>query len=251
MAISSSWRGSVGIIKPTLRLGGIEEFIRLLPEGIGVLPLFVNIRKGTADEFKSVLDHFEERVKMLADVPVELIHPEGAPPFMVHGLTGEREIVRRWEQQYGVPIVTAPQTQLEAMHALGIRRIVGVSYFRGDINETFAQYFRDAGIEVLAMAGMDVDFDRAQHLSSHEVYGFTRRTFLDHPGADGVYLLGSGWKITDVVQTMEDDFGVPVIHAQMARIWAIQHRLHVREPRTGYGRLLAEFPKPVQPALAR
>jgi hypothetical protein len=149
VAISSSWRGSVGIIKPTMRLGGIEEFIRLLPEGIGVLPLFVNIRKGTADEFKGVLDHFEEHVKTLAGVPVELIHPEGAPPFMVHGLAGEREIVQRWERAYGVPIVTAPQTQVEAMRALGIRRIVGVSYFRGDINETFAQYFRDAGIEVL------------------------------------------------------------------------------------------------------
>lgn len=251
MAISSSWRGSVGIIKPTMRLGGIEEFIRLLPEGIGVLPLYVNIRKGTAEEFKSVLDHFEEKVKMLADVPVELIHPEGAPPFMVHGFAGEHEIVKGWERKYGVPIVTAPQTQVEAMRALGIRRIVGVSYFRGDINETFARYFRDAGIEVLAMAGMDVDFDRAQHLSSHEVYGFTRETFLKNPGADGVYLLGSGWKITDIVQMMEDDFGVPVIHAQMARIWAIQNRLHVREPRPGFGRLLAEHPQPVEVALAR
>jgi maleate cis-trans isomerase len=250
VAISSSWRGSVGIIKPTMRLGGIEEFIRLLPEGIGVLPLFVNIRKGTADEFKGVLDHFEEHVKTLAGVPVELIHPEGAPPFMVHGLAGEREIVQRWERAYGVPIVTAPQTQVEAMRALGIRRIVGVSYFRGDINETFAQYFRDAGIEVLAMAGMDDDFDRAQNLSSHEVYAHTRKTFIENPGADGIYMLGSGWKVTDIVQLMENDFGVPVVHAQMARLWAIQNRLHVREPRLGYGRLLAEHPEPVEVALA-
>ena len=174
MAITSTWRGSVGIIKPTMRLGGIEEFIRLLPEGIGVLPLFVNIRKGTADEFRSVLDHFEAHVKTLAEVPVELIHPEGAPPFMVHGYEGERTIVEGWRRKYGVPIVTAAQTQVEAMRALGIRRIVGVSYFRGDINDTFARYFTDAGIEVLAMAGMDVDFDRAQFLSSHEVYAHTR-----------------------------------------------------------------------------
>lgn len=250
MSLSSSWRGSVGIIKPTMRLGGIEEFIRLLPEGIGVLPLFVNIRKGTADEFRGVLDHFEDHVKTLAGVPVELIHPEGAPPFMVHGLAGEREIVKRWEHQYGVPVVTAPMTQLEAMHALGIRRIVGISYFRGDINDTFARYFRDAGIEVLAMSGMDVDFDRAQNLSSHEVYGHTRRTFLENPGADGIYLLGSGWKITDIVQLLEDDLGVPVVHAQMARIWAIQNRLHVREPRRGYGRLLAEHPPHADVSLA-
>jgi maleate cis-trans isomerase len=170
---------------------------------------------------------------------------------MVHGLAGEREIVQGWERKYGVPIVTAAQTQVEAMHALGIRRIVGVSYFRGDINETFAQYFRDAGIEVLAMAGMDVDFDRAQNLSSHEVYAHTRATFVANPGADGIYMLGSGWKVTDIVQMMEDDFGVPVIHAQMARLWAIQHRLHVRQPRTGYGRLLAEFPPPAAVSVQR
>jgi maleate isomerase len=241
--ITSSWRGSVGIIKPTLRLGGIEEFIRLLPEGIGVLPLFVNIKKGTSDEFKTVLDHFEDRVKDLAGAGVELVCPEGAPPFMVHGLAGERDIVARWEQKYKVPIVTAPMTQLDAMRALGLRRIVGVSYFRGEINETFAKYFRDAGIEVLAMSGMDVDFDRVQDLSSHQVYAHTRKTFLANPGADGIYMLGSGWHITDILQTLEDDMGVPVVHAVTARIWAIQRRLHVHEPRPGYGRLLAELPR--------
>ena len=34
----TSWRGVVGCIKPTLRPGGLEELIRMLPEGIGVLP---------------------------------------------------------------------------------------------------------------------------------------------------------------------------------------------------------------------
>ena len=33
----SAWRGIAGIIHPTLRPGALEEFIRLLPEGIGVL----------------------------------------------------------------------------------------------------------------------------------------------------------------------------------------------------------------------
>jgi maleate isomerase len=239
----SSWRGTVGIIKPTMRPGGIEEFIRLLPEGIGVLPLFVNIRKGTVDEFKAVLDHFEAHVKTLAEADVDLIHPEGAPPFMVHGLDGERTIVQRWEQRYGVPVVTAAMTQLEAMRALGLRRIVGVTYFRGEINETFARYFRDAGIEVLAMEGMDVDFDRAHWLSSREVYAHTRNAFLKHPDADGIYMLGSGWHVLDILEMLEQDMGVPVVHALTARIWAIERRLHVHEPIRGYGRLLADLPE--------
>lgn len=242
----TSWRGSIGIIKPTLRQGGIEEFIRLLPEGIGVIPLFLNIRKGTVDEFKSVLDQFEERVQMLAEAGVDVIHPEGAPPFMVHGLQGERAIVDRWQQAYGVPIFTAPQSQVEAMQALGLKRIVGVTYFRGEINETFAQYFRDAGFDVLAMEGMDVDFHRAQFLSSREVYAFTRRAFLKHQDVDGIYMLGSGWRVLDIVEMLEQDLRVPVVHAMTARVWAVQHRLHVHQPIAGYGRLLAELPEPVR-----
>ena len=46
-----SWRGIVGDIKPTHRPGSLEEFIRLLPEGIGVIPLTVGIRSGTEKEF--------------------------------------------------------------------------------------------------------------------------------------------------------------------------------------------------------
>ena len=37
--VFTSWRGVVGCVKPTHRPGSLEEFIRLLPEGIGVVPL--------------------------------------------------------------------------------------------------------------------------------------------------------------------------------------------------------------------
>ena len=57
----SSWRGMAGIIHPTLRPGPLEEFIRLLPEGIGVLPLFANIRRGTREEFASAIDACHRR----------------------------------------------------------------------------------------------------------------------------------------------------------------------------------------------
>ncbi len=245
------WRGTVGVIKPTMRPGGLEELIRLLPEGIGVLPLFVNIRRGTADEFKDVLPAFEARVAELAEANVDLVHPEGAPPFMVHGLEGERTIVRRWEEQYGVPIVTAPMTQVEAMNALGLQRIVGVTYFSGSINDTFARYFADAGFDVLAMEGMEVPFQAVGRLSSHEVYAHARKAFLRHPSADGIYMLGSGWRVLDIVDLLEQDLEVPIVHAIPARVWSIQRRLHVRQPVQGFGRLLAEMPPlPVEARVA-
>ena len=63
----SSWRGIVGIIKPTMRPGGLEDMIRLLPEGIGVIPLFNNITRGDRKEFKAVMKEYDEKVAILAE----------------------------------------------------------------------------------------------------------------------------------------------------------------------------------------
>lgn len=238
----TNWRGTVGVIKPTMRPGGIEEFIRLLPEGIGVIPLFMNIRRGTEDEFRDVLPAVEAKVAELAAADVDWIHPEGAPPFMVHGLEAERAVVRRWEETYHKPISTAPMTQVDALHAVGARRILGVTYFTGSINDIFARYFQDAGFDVVAMEGISVPFEQVGGLSSHEVYGHTRRAFLRNPGADAIYLLGSGWRVLDIVEMLEQDFQVPVVHAVTARLWAVQRALHLRQPINGYGRLLSELP---------
>src|SRR5438046_7815106 len=148
-----------------MRPGSLEGFIRFLPDGVGVIPLFLNVREGTESEFKAVLNAVEERVAELAALKVDLIHPEGAPPFMVQGYAGESKIVQEWEKRFGVPIITAPQTQVEALRTMDIQRFVGVTYFTGDINNIFSRYFEDAGFEVLAMEGMEVPFTDVQRLS--------------------------------------------------------------------------------------
>ena len=91
--VFASWRGVVGCVKPTHRPGSLEEFIRLLPEGIGVVPVYLNFQRGTEDEFRAALNAVHEKVAELATEGVDLIHPEGAPPFMVHGYKGEATII--------------------------------------------------------------------------------------------------------------------------------------------------------------
>ena len=59
----TSWRGVVGCIKPTMRPGGLEELIRMLPDGIGVIPLFLNISEGTTAEFKRAVAPYEPLVQ--------------------------------------------------------------------------------------------------------------------------------------------------------------------------------------------
>src|ERR1700754_3025217 len=103
----TSWRGVVGCIKPTLRPGGIEELIRMLPDGICIIPLFLNIRHGTTSEFERAVAPYEPMVEQLVEAGCDLIHPEGAPPFMLLGYNGEARKLEEWEKQFKVPFFTS------------------------------------------------------------------------------------------------------------------------------------------------
>jgi maleate cis-trans isomerase len=214
----------------------------MLPEGIGVIPLFLGIKEGTTDEFKRAIAPYEPLIAQLAEAGCDLIHPEGAPPFMVLGHKGEAELIKKWQRQYKVPVFTSGTNQVRALRALKVKRFVGATYFTGAINNVFAKYFTDAGFEVLGMEGISAPFDQIGQLSSQEVYAHVKRAFLKHrEHAQAIYLLGSGWRVLPVIDLLEQDLGVPVIHPVPARCWEIQLRLSIRQPVKGFGRLLAEM----------
>jgi maleate isomerase len=238
----TSWRGVVGCIKPTLRPGGLEELIRMLPEGIGVIPLFLNIQEGTRAEFKRVVATYEPQVALLAEQKCDLIHLIGAPPFMVLGRKAETRLIAGWRKKYRTPIFTVAQNHVAALKALNAKSIIGATYFPPKLNAIFAQYMRDAGIDVLAMDGIDVPFHKVQELPSRRIYAHIKRSFQRHKSAEAIYMLGSGWRTLDIIAKLERELGVPVVHPVTARAWEIQKRLRVRKPVAGYGRLLRDLP---------
>ena len=237
-----SWRGVVGDIKPTHRPGSLEEFIKLLPEGIGVIPLTVGISSGTEKEFHDVLADYQQKAAQLAELGVDLISIGGAPPMMVHGFKGEEKIVTDLAAKHGIPIDTSGRSTAAAMTALRIKNFVGVTYFPERMNQIFSRYFTEAGFEVAAMEGIDVPFKDVGKLSGEEIYKHTKKVFLKHAGADAIYMLGSGWRLLKIVRLLEQDLQVPVVYALGAKLWEVQKRFHVREPIKGYGRLLEELP---------
>jgi len=239
---SSNQRGTVGIVRPTARAGGFADLLAMLPKGIGVKHTCLSVQSGTVEEFKRVILDYEDKVAELAKDGADAVNPSGAPPFMVLGYAAEQELIRDWRAKYGVPVFTSGTSHVDALRALKARQFVGATYFRGDINKIYARYFADAGFKVLDMAGMNVDFDKVPQLSSRQVYDFVKGAFLANPSAEAIYMLGPAWRALDIVEPLERELGVPVVHAVPAQCWDIQRHLKVREPMQGFGRLAAELP---------
>ena len=235
-------RGIVGLVKPTYRPGSTESFIKLMPDGVGFIALHVGVSAGTDQEFQDALTIAEKKVAKLAKLGADIVMIMGAPPTMVHGYGADAETATQLTQKYGVTVLTATIAQVEAFRALGIRRLVGITYFKDDLNRKFAKFLEDGGFEVAAMKGLDVPFADAGKISPDEIYAFAKKVFIESGGADGIYMLGAGWHNLPIIELLERDLQTNVVSSIPAQVWATQKRLHIRAPVKGYGRLLEEMP---------
>jgi maleate cis-trans isomerase len=239
---ASNWRGLVGCIKPTANNSSLVDMIRLLPPGIGVVPVYLNETEGTREEFQNSYANYEKSVAYLASLHCDAISIEGAPPFMILGPEAEAKLVDGWKQKYQTDMFTSSQNQVNVLRAMNIKNILGITPFGPDLNKSYAKYFEDCGIGVVAMEGIEVSFRSIPDVPSEVIYSFIKKKFLQHTGAYAVYILGSPLDALGIVAVLEQDLGVPVVQPTAARIWEIQRRLHVRQPIKGYGSLLETLP---------
>jgi len=242
-----SWRMpttelTVGFINPTDRPERKNDPPDpLLPAGIKTISTTIGLHQGTIEEFRGALGAIEDKVRELAGMKVDLIHPGGAPPFMVHGAKREREVLDAWQQRYGVPLITSGTAQTAAMRALGVTKFVGLTYFPPELNDLFASYFGECGFGVLAMEGVDVPFADVPSLPPERIFEQACAAVEAHPEAEAVYMLGSAWRILALIDPLEQKLQLPIIAAPPVRAWAIRRQLGINESLPGYGRLLAEM----------
>lgn len=232
----------VGCILPTRGSKAHQELTTILPACVTPLLRELDIRKGTIDEFRSAIMSYKPHITHFAEQKVDLIHPEGTPPFMLLGYEGERRIVEEWRTETGVEIFTSGMSQIEAMRRLGMRKFVGVGY---DFEDTtiVSRYFVAAGFEVLGLERPSgVAWHEVGRLGPDELVALIKTLARRYPTADGVYIQGGGWRTLHIIQRLEDELKLPVAQPVAVRCWDIQRRLGMREPRRDFGELLSTMP---------
>lgn len=234
---------TVGVIKPVLESASHSQLERIMPAGVSFESIYLGIKYRSVAEFRAVMAAYEEKVPEMAARGVDLLHPEGAPPFMLEGLDGEKRRIAAWEDRFGIPVFTTGMTQLAAMEALGVRKFVGITPFSGELADIFQGYFAEAGMDVLSMTTPVVPPDSIYDHGADEIFDLMVAAFNAQPvGSDALFVLGSDWPVFDIVDRLESAIGVPVLHPVSVRCWYIQKRLGLNQPVPGYGRILSDLP---------
>jgi maleate cis-trans isomerase len=235
-------RGIVGLVKPTYRPGSMESFIKLMPEGVGFIPAHAGVRAGNEKELQEALTVAEKKVARLAELGADVVMIMGAPPTMVRGHGADRQIAESLTAKYKIPVTVATIAQVDAFRALGMKKLVGVTYFQDDMNQRFAKFLEDDGFEVKAMKGIEVPFKGRRQTGPGGDLQLRQETFLEAGKADGIYMLGAGWHNLAGDRDAREDLKTTVLSSIPAQVWATKKILNLNEPLAGYGRLLAEMP---------
>ena len=196
----SSWRGVVGMVNPTMRPGMTEEVCRLLPEGIGLIPLFLNISRGTEDEFETMMPHYEKLDRGAGRA--ELRHHPSERRAAVHGarLQGRGEDRRGLGEEVQDPDhaasrrTTCARSRRSRPRASSARPISPTSSTRSSRNIS-----RTPASRCAAWPASTCPSTRCRSCRASRSTPTSRSSFLKAKGADAIYMLGSGWRTLNII----------------------------------------------------
>jgi maleate cis-trans isomerase len=233
----------IGVIKPSTTSNSFSDLGSLLPDDIELVPEYMGFKYKSIEEFLACMPIYADKVASLVGKGCEIIHPEGAPPFMLQGLAKETAFIKEWSEAHNVPVFTTGTTQVAAMAALGVERFIGLTPFAGVLADAFRQYFTDVGLEVIHMGKPVADDATVYDLTTEGIRDHIIDAYRAIPGdSQALYILGSGWRVLDVIEELEAALDVPVLHPVVVRCWYILTMLGRSDPIAGHGRLLATMP---------
>src|SRR5208282_4301179 len=171
-------------------------------------------------------------IELLASVQPDVIVVAHTATSYYLGRGGEADLLARLEKSTGKRVITAFGSVLRALERLNVRRLaLGTPYSR----ETTLQgktHLEAHGLEVVNFAnvqGVGNIYDE----TAERAYGLAR--LVDREDAEAVFLSGTGMP---VLEMLEQDLGKPVISSASAMMWHALRLAGVRQPISGYGRLL-------------
>jgi len=243
-----AWRGRIGLIQPTHRGKSFHYWYRLAPPGVEIVPTFIGFRRGEREAFERAFDKAEEIAASLVEVGANIIAIGGLPPFALKGYEFDSAWTERISSRLGVPVVTPMQACALALRTLGVRRVALASYFGEELAAALATYFSNFGLDSIVLEGyrrgqeseglFSTPLMSLDDVSKEQVYRYCRDAVLPRRSeVDGLFVAGSGWDATPMVEHLESDLGIPVVISLLAQEWLALRRLHVAVPMEGYGSL--------------
>jgi maleate isomerase len=136
----------------------------------------------------------------------------------IRGLAGEADLVASMVEAGAPTAVTTSGAVIWAAHALGVKKMAVVTPYDEAVGAKLRAYLNEAGLEVTAHNDMGLT-GRIWTVPYEITADLARR--IAQGGGDAVFLSCTNLRTYDLIASLEQELGVPVLTANQVTMWAV------------------------------
>ncbi len=235
------WRARIGLLIPSNNAVIEPEFARMAPEGVAVYGARVLCGVEPPERLEQKLREAETQAARLADTQVNVLAYACLATSFFRPEGWSEAFCRKIEDGTGVPCLTAESALVEALQAVGAKRLAVATPQPSSRNSHVERLFSRAGFEVRAIRSLEiVDLAEVNRPGPETAYRLGRDADRAAPNADAVCILATDFRTIEAIEPLERDLGKPVVTNNQAVFWACLRRAGLRSALPGLGRLLRD-----------
>jgi len=212
------------------------DFNRMAPKGVTVHSARMLLDDVTPESLERMAGEAEQAARLLSTADVDLLVYGCTSGSLIRGVEWETSLVHRIEAASDTPAVTTAGTVVEALRALGARKIRVFTPYTDPVNRLEKTFLEAHGFQVASIRGMGlVDNLKIGRVIPAEI----ERLVEPGPGADCIFISCTNLPAVPLIQALEERHRTPVVTSNQASMWAALKRLG-KPGVEGYGALLRD-----------
>lgn len=196
----------------------------------------IRLQEITIDELEAMENQLLEGVNRLADAEVNVIGYGCTSGSLFKGKDHDREIEEKMTTETEIPTVATARAVIEAIQYLNINRACVATPYIEEINKLEKYFLEQNDIEVLKIMGLGLVQNLEVGSKKPDVaYELAKEVLV--PEAQGIFISCTNFRTIEIIDSLENELGVPVISSNTATFWAMMKKAGIRKELEGYGRL--------------
>ena len=218
------WSAKIGLITP-MSENAEHAFHIYSPEGVSFASMKINFPGPTVEGLTILTDRLEQTAAMYKGTDYDLVVFGCTSGSCIKGVGWDKECIEQIERASGIPGLTTSTAVLEALEALGAKKVAVITPYPEETNIIEKKFLEDNGFEVTNIVGMDMSCWRTPKgglgfSDADEFFLYQNCMNVDLNGADTFVLSCMGLTTMEVVDALERDLGIPVVTSHQATLWA-------------------------------
>lgn len=230
----------IGLIVPSSNTNIEPDFAMLSPKGVTIHVARsggydVNAIPDSAEMQKFARHSLEQNLEDLRDARVDIVAFGCTSATLSEGPEFDAQFCKQLQDKLGVLAVTTAGALVEAINAIGAKRVAFTSPYVKALSAEAVSYLIKSDIEVVNEIVFPQELNSLEQnsLTPQDAFGMALKA--DCPGADAIVISCTDFRALEAIPAIEKTLGKPVITSNQALMFACLQRLKVSHQEVSCG----------------